>query len=69
MHEKAVAIPADEIVFDLEDAVARTAKQDAREAIAATLAQGPWKQRTVAVRINPPASPEHAADLELVAAA
>ncbi|MGZ6588720.1 MAG: aldolase/citrate lyase family protein [Solirubrobacteraceae bacterium] len=66
MHEKAVAIPADEVVFDLEDAVARTAKQDAREAIAATLAQGQWKQRTVAVRINPPASPEHAADLELV---
>ena len=66
MHEKAVAIPADEIVFDLEDAVARTAKQDAREAIAATLAQGQWKQRTVAVRINPAASPEHAADLELV---
>ena len=37
MHEKALAVPADEVVFDLEDAVAPTAKQEAREAIARTL--------------------------------
>ena len=60
MHEKAVGVPADEIVFDLEDAVAPTAKQEARGAVAATLAQAPWKQRPVAVRINPPQSREHA---------
>ena len=35
MHEKALAVPADEVVFDLEDAVAPGAKQEAREAIAA----------------------------------
>ena len=68
MHEKAVGVPADEVVFDLEDAVAPGAKQQAREAIAATLARPEWAQRTVAVRINAPGSSELAADLELVGA-
>jgi citrate lyase beta subunit/acyl dehydratase len=68
MHEKAVGVPADEVVFDLEDAVAPGAKQQAREAIAATLARPEWAQRTVAVRINPSSSSEFAADLELVGA-
>jgi citrate lyase beta subunit len=59
-------VSADEVVFDLEDSVAPGAKQQAREAIAATLAQPAWAQRTVAVRINPPSSSELAADLKLV---
>ena len=66
MHEKALGVSADEVVFDLEDSVAVGAKQQAREAIAATLAHPAWAQRTVAVRINPPSSSELAADLELV---
>jgi citrate lyase beta subunit/acyl dehydratase len=66
MHEKAVGVPADEVVFDLEDAVAPGAKQQAREAIAGTLARPEWAQRTVAVRVNAPGSSELAADLELV---
>ena len=66
MHEKAAAVPADEVVFDLEDAVAPGAKHRAREAIAATLARPEWRQRVVAVRVNPVGSPELAADLELV---
>src|SRR5690349_5142766 len=68
MHEKALAVPADEVVFDLEDAVAPGAKQEARAAVAATLAREEWRQRTVAVRINAPASRDLAADLELVRA-
>jgi citrate lyase beta subunit/acyl dehydratase len=68
MHEKALGVPADEVVFDLEDSVAAGAKQQAREAIAATLANPAWAQRTVAVRINPLSSPELAADLALVGA-
>jgi citrate lyase beta subunit len=68
MHEKAAGVPADEVVFDLEDAVAPGAKQQAREAIAATLARPEWAQRTVAVRINAPGSSEFAADLELIGA-
>src|SRR5665213_2754817 len=67
MHEKALGVSADEVVFDLEDAVAAGAKQQAREAIAATLALPAWEQRLVAVRINAPESSELAADLELVA--
>src|ERR1700759_3783047 len=58
MHEKALGVSADEVVFDLEDSVAPGAKQQAREAIAATLAQPAWARRTVAVRINPPSSSE-----------
>ena len=42
MHEKALGVPADEVVFDLEDAVAPTAKQEAREAIARTLGRPEW---------------------------
>ena len=68
MHEKALMISADEVVFDLEDAVALGAKQQAREAIAATLVRPEWAQRTVAVRVNPWSSPEFAADLDLVGA-
>src|ERR1700761_7618185 len=66
MHEKALGVSADEGVFDLEDSVAPGAKEQAREAIAATLAQPAWARRTVAVRINSPSSSELAADLKLV---
>lgn len=66
MHKKALAAPADEVVFDLEDSVAPTAKQEAREAIARTLGRSEWIERSVAVRVNAPGSSELAADLELV---
>lgn len=66
MHEKALGLAADEVVFDLEDSVAAAAKGQAREAIAATLARTEWAQRVVAVRVNAPGSSELAADLELV---
>jgi citrate lyase beta subunit/acyl dehydratase len=66
MHEKALVVPADEVVFDLEDAVAPGAKQEARDAIARTLGQSEWMERTVAVRVNGPGSPQLAADLELI---
>jgi citrate lyase beta subunit/acyl dehydratase len=68
MHEKALVVPADEVVFDLEDAVAPTAKQEAREAIARTLGRSEWMERSVAVRVNAPGSSELPADLELVRA-
>jgi citrate lyase subunit beta / citryl-CoA lyase len=66
MHKKALLMPADEVVFDLEDGVARSAKQEARLGIAATLRRPAWRQRTVAVRINVPGSSEAGADLDLV---
>ena len=67
MHEKAVVLAADEVVFDLEDAVAPAAKSEAREAIASTLTQSAWADRTVAVRVNAPGSSELDAHLDLEA--
>src|SRR6478672_9785987 len=68
MHSKALAAGADEVVFDLEDAVAADAKAQAREQVAATLSRPEWSDRAVAVRINARHTAEHAADLELCAA-
>lgn len=66
MLEKAAAIAADEIVLDLEDAVAPTAKDEAREAVAARLAG--WEGATVAVRANAPRTPWCHLDLVALAA-
>ena len=52
MHAKALASGADEVVLDLEDAVAPDAKVAARDVIAATLASPGAAGRTIAVRIN-----------------
>jgi citrate lyase subunit beta/citryl-CoA lyase len=48
---KARELPVDEIFLDLEDAVAPTAKPQARASASAALAAD-WGDRTVAVRIN-----------------
>lgn len=55
MLEKAAGIAADELVFDLEDAVAPAAKNEAREAAVAQLAG--WEGPKVAVRVNAPRTP------------
>ena len=68
MHAKALTAGADEVVFDLEDAVAADAKAQAREQVAATLSRPEWPDRAVAVRVNARHTAEHAADLELCAA-
>jgi citrate lyase subunit beta/citryl-CoA lyase len=55
MLEKAQGLPADEVVIDLEDAVAAGAKDAAR--VAAVDALGGWIGRNVAVRVNAPRTP------------
>ncbi len=50
--DKARSLPADAIIFDLEDAVAPDAKQEARATLAAALGQGGYGNRTRIVRIN-----------------
>ena len=50
--EKAGSLPADVLVFDLEDAVAPEAKVDARGALAAALNASDYGPRTVTVRVN-----------------
>ena len=54
--EKAPGVGADEVVIDLEDAVAPAAKDDARSAAAASLAAPAWDGATVSVRVNAPRS-------------
>ncbi|MGH2988612.1 MAG: HpcH/HpaI aldolase/citrate lyase family protein [Solirubrobacterales bacterium] len=52
MLAKAPALPADEVVLDLEDSVPPDGKDRARDAAAAALAQDGWTAATVSVRIN-----------------
>jgi citrate lyase subunit beta/citryl-CoA lyase len=62
---KAAGIAADEVVLDLEDAVAPERKDGARETVARALRDLEWRAPTVAVRVNRGS----AADLALVAEA
>jgi citrate lyase subunit beta/citryl-CoA lyase len=50
--EKARELPADAVIFDLEDAVAPDAKAKARELIVEALKKGGFGSREVLVRIN-----------------
>src|SRR3954471_24871729 len=49
---KAAALEPDEIILDLEDAVAADRKEAARETVARALRDLEWHVGTVAVRIN-----------------
>lgn len=68
MLTKARALPVDELVFDLEDAVTADRKPEALELVLAALGAGAAAQR-VAVRINAPASPWAEAELSALAGA
>ena len=50
--EKARQLPADGLIFDLEDAVAPGAKVQARQAVGAALAAGGYGRRELVVRVN-----------------
>jgi citrate lyase beta subunit len=52
MMEKAASSAADLVFLDLEDAVAPTQKEEAREKVIAALNGHDWGRRTVAVRMN-----------------
>jgi citrate lyase subunit beta/citryl-CoA lyase len=69
MLAKALSLDADEIVFDLEDAVPVAHKVEARTQVAAILAAGAWRSRVVSVRINAVATAWYADDIEAVTAA
>ena len=49
---KSRELAADEVMLDLEDAVAPAAKASARTAAVAALAEGGWDGKVVAVRVN-----------------
>src|SRR6185295_5125803 len=61
--DKARTLPADALIFDLEDAVAPDAKAVARDQIAATVRQGGYGARELIVRVNGLATPWGHADL------
>src|SRR3954453_4472144 len=50
--EKAAGIAVDEVVLDLEDAVATDRKDVAREILARAFADNDWRAATVAMRVN-----------------
>ncbi|MCX7865402.1 MAG: aldolase/citrate lyase family protein, partial [Novosphingobium sp.] len=64
--DKARGLSADIIILDLEDAVAPEAKEDARNAAIAALAEGGFGAREVAIRVNGLNTPWGAADLAAV---
>jgi citrate lyase subunit beta / citryl-CoA lyase len=67
--EKAKTIPADAIIFDLEDAVAPDAKESARTAAVAAATSGEYGGKVLTIRCNGLDTPWGAADLEAAAAA
>ncbi|WP_242394087.1 HpcH/HpaI aldolase/citrate lyase family protein [Anaeromyxobacter oryzisoli] len=67
--EKARTLPADALILDLEDAVAPSAKDEARGRVVAALAAGGFGQREVVVRVNGATTPWGAADLDAIARA
>ncbi|MEO9635224.1 MAG: CoA ester lyase [Parasphingorhabdus sp.] len=64
--EKAKTLSADTIIFDLEDAVAPDAKQDARVQACAALQSDEYGERELVVRINAMDTPWFAEDLKQV---
>jgi len=65
--EKAKTLPADCVIFDLEDSVAPDAKEVARRQVVDTVKAGGFGTREVFVRVNGVDSPWHADDLAAVA--
>lgn len=65
--EKSRSIPADAIIFDLEDSVAPAAKKDAREQLVAAFKEGGFGKTTV-VRCNAINSADYLLDLDILGA-
>jgi citrate lyase subunit beta/citryl-CoA lyase len=67
--EKAQGLPADAVIFDLEDAVAPDAKVAARDAACAAVTSGAYGRRTLTIRCNGLDTPWGRDDLAAAAAA
>ena len=67
--EKAKTLPADALIFDLEDAVAPDAKDAARDQAVAAVTAGGYGKREIAIRVNALTTPWGEADLRAVAGA
>ena len=67
--EKAKSIPADVLIFDLEDSVAPDAKPSAREQVASAVRNGGYGAREIVIRVNALETPWGAGDLLAACAA
>jgi citrate lyase subunit beta/citryl-CoA lyase len=67
--EKAKSLPADGVIFDLEDAVAPEQKEAARGQVCAAVAAGGFGSRELVIRVNALDTPWGEADLAAAAAA
>ena len=65
--EKARTLPADALIFDLEDAVAPDAKEAARANVVAAAQSKGYGKREIAIRCNGLATPWGAADITAIA--
>lgn len=65
--EKARTLPADALIFDLEDAVAPDAKEAARANVVAAAQSKAYGKREIAIRCNALATPWGAADIAAIA--
>jgi citrate lyase beta subunit len=61
--ERAKTLPADALIFDLEDAMAPDAKETARQIVCDTVRAGGYGKRELIVRVNAPATAWGNADL------
>ncbi len=66
--EKAKTLPADALIFDLEDAVAPDAKAEARGMAVGAASSGAYGRRLIAIRANGLDTPWGHADLQAIAA-
>jgi citrate lyase subunit beta / citryl-CoA lyase len=66
-HEKARTLPADALIFDLEDSVGPDAKVAARAQIAAALLAGGYGKRELILRVNGAETPWRDDDLRFAA--
>jgi len=66
-HEKARELPADALIFDLEDSVAPDAKDAARTQISASLKSGGYGKRELILRVNGAETPWQDDDLRFAA--
>ena len=67
--EKAKGIPADAIIFDLEDAVSPDSKDDARARAVAAASSGEYGKKELTIRCNSLSTPWGAADIAAAATA
>ncbi len=64
---KATSLPADVLVFDLEDAVGPDAKADSRARVCGAISAGDYRAAEIVVRVNGPGTAWHDDDLAAVA--